>query len=166
MKGQKFPKPTEKHAKTLLFSGFFAVLVSRETEAENQTVSRETYNFNTHHSPANSAFSLEFHSLIITVYVLKTYAKIGFSPSFLPQIIHIRTPKFRTKSKPFSATSVTISPPLEAPGKTPHRQHLARLFFHILPTPNTACCPLRVSFRLYPHSQIFQELQNLFSTTV
>ena len=59
-----------------LFSGFFAVLVPRETDTENQTVTRETYNFNTHHTPVNSAFSLEFYSLIITVYILKTYAKI------------------------------------------------------------------------------------------
>ena len=59
-----------------LFSGFFAVLVPRETDTENQTVSRETYIFDTHHSPVNSAFSLEFYLLIITVYVLKTYVKI------------------------------------------------------------------------------------------
>lgn len=60
----------------LLFSGFFAVLVSRETDAENQTVTRETYNFNTRHSTVYSAFSLRFYSLIITVYVQKTYVKI------------------------------------------------------------------------------------------
>ena len=59
-----------------LFSGFFAVLVPRETDTENQTVTRETYNFNTHHNPVNSAFALEFYSLITTVYVLKTYVKI------------------------------------------------------------------------------------------
>lgn len=65
----------------LLFSGFFAVLVSRETDAENQTVTRETYNFNTHHSPVNSAFSLEFHLLIITVLCSKNIRK---NRHFLP----------------------------------------------------------------------------------
>ena len=148
MKGQKFPKPTEKHAKTLLFSGFFAVFVSRETDAENQTVPRETYIFHCLKYPFRYRFCARFYSLIIAVLRRKSYVKIGFFTSFLPQIIHIRTPKFRAKSKPFSATSVTISPPLEAPGKPPHRQHLARLFFHILPTPNTVYCPLRISFRI------------------
>ena len=76
VKGRIFPKSTKRHAKTPLFSGFFAVLVPRETDAENQNVTRETYNFNTHHNPVNSAFALEFYSLIITVYILETYVKI------------------------------------------------------------------------------------------
>ena len=48
----------------------------RETDTENQTVTRETYNLDTHHSPVNFDFALEFYSLIITVYVLTTYVKI------------------------------------------------------------------------------------------
>ena len=87
MKGRIFPKLTKRHAKTPLFSGFFAVLVPRETDTENQTVTRETYNFDTHHSPVNFAFALEFYSLIITVYVLKTYVKSAFSFRFNTQII-------------------------------------------------------------------------------
>ena len=61
VKGRIFPKLTKWHAKTLLFSGFFAVIVPRETDTKNQTVTRETYNFDTHHSPVNSAYSLESH---------------------------------------------------------------------------------------------------------
>jgi len=45
VKGRKFPKSTKKRARIPLFSGFFVVFVSRETDVENQTVPRETYNF-------------------------------------------------------------------------------------------------------------------------
>jgi len=41
----QIPKTDQKRAKSPLFSGFFAVFVSRETDAENQTVPRETYIF-------------------------------------------------------------------------------------------------------------------------
>lgn len=75
MKCQKFPKPTEKHAKTLLFSGFFAVFVSRETDAENQTVPRETYIFHCLKYPSQYRFCARFYSLIIAVLHLKSYVK-------------------------------------------------------------------------------------------
>ena len=96
MKDQIFPKLTKRHAKTPLFSGFFAILVSRETDTEKQTVTRETYNFNANHNPVNSAFALEFYSLITTVYILKTYAKSAFSSRFNTQIIVCKHRKLHT----------------------------------------------------------------------
>lgn len=80
MKGQKFPKPTEKHAKTLLCSGFFAVFVSRETDAENQIVPRETYIFHCLKYPFRYRFCARFYSLIVAVLRLKSYVKNRFSP--------------------------------------------------------------------------------------
>ena len=80
MKGRNFPKSTKRHAKTLLFSGFFAVLVSRETDAENQTVPRETYIFNCLKYPSRYRFCARFYSLIIAVLHLKSYVKNRLFP--------------------------------------------------------------------------------------
>lgn len=82
MKGRNFPKSTKRHAKTLLFSGFFAVLVSRETDAENQTVPRETYIFNCLKYPSRYRFCARFYSLIFVVLHLKSYVKNGFHTPF------------------------------------------------------------------------------------
>ena len=157
MKGQKFPKSTEKHAKTLLFSGFFAVLVSRETDAENQTVPRETYIFHCLKYPSQYRFCARFYSLIIAVLHLKSYVKNRLFHIVFTSHYPYSNTNIPHKIKAISATSVTIPPPLEAPGKPPHRQHLTRLFFHISTTSNAACCPFQISFRFYPHSQIFQK---------
>lgn len=80
VKGRNFPKSTKRHAKTLLFSGFFAVLVSRETDAENQTVPRETYIFNCLKYPSRYRFCARFYSLIIAVLHLKSYVKNRLFP--------------------------------------------------------------------------------------
>lgn len=94
MKGQKFPKPTEKHAKALLFSGFFAVFVSRETDAENKTVPRETYIFHYLKYPFRYRFCARFYSLIIAVLHLKSYVK-----NQLPPIVF-------TSNYPYSNTEI------------------------------------------------------------
>lgn len=158
MKGQKFPKPTEKYTKTLLFRGLFTVFVSRETDAENQTVPRETYIFHCLKYPFRYRFCARFYSLIIAVLRLKSYVKNRLFPIVFTSNYPYSNTLIPHKIKAIFTTPVTISPPLEAPGKPPHRQHLTRLFFHISTTSNAACCPLRVSFRLYPHSQIFQKI--------
>lgn len=157
MKGQKFPKPTEKHAKSLLFSGFFAVFVSRETDAENQTVPRETYIFHYLKYPSRYRFCARFYSLIVDVLRLKSYVEKRLPHTVLPQIIHIRTPKFRTKSKPFSQhpSRFTAARSTRKNRLTDNISHT--FFFRISPTPNTVYCPLRISFRII---HIFKSAEN------
>lgn len=141
MKGQKFPKPTEKHAKTLLFSGFFAVFVSRETDAKNQTVPRETYIFRRLKYPFRYRFCARFYSLIIAVLRLKSYVKNRLSrtvfttkyPYSNTEIPHKIKAIFRNVRHDFTAARSTRKP-------SP-RRYLTRLFLpyithaehHLLP---------------------------------
>lgn len=166
MKGQKFPKPTEKHAKALLFSGFFAVFVSRETDAENQTVPRETYIFHYLKYPFRYRFCARFYSLIVAVLHLKSYVKNGFHASFLPQIIHIQTPRFRTKSKPFSQRPSRFHRRSKRPENrlTDNISHAFSSIYHPRRTPPVARYGYRFAF--IHIRKFFKKLQNRSFTTV
>ncbi len=157
MKGQKFPKSTEKHTKILLFSGFFAVPVSRETDAENQTVPRETYIFHCLKYPSRYCFCARFYSLIIAVLHLKSYVKNRLFPIVFTSNYPYSNTEIPHKIKAIFTTPVTISPPLEALEKPLHRRYRTHPFFHISTTSNTACCPLRISFRII---HIFKSAEN------
>ncbi len=153
MKGQKFPKPTEKHAKALLFSGFFAVFVSRETDAENQTVPRETYIFHYLKYPSRYRFCARFYSLIVDVLRLKSYVKTAFTHRFYLKLSIFKHQYFAQNQSHFR-NARHDSPPLEAPEKTaspttshtPFLPYITHAERHLLPVANI------VSY--YPHFQI------------
>ena len=151
---------TKRHAKTPLFSGFFAILVPRETDTENQTVTRETYNFYTHHSPVNFAFSLEFYLLIFTVYILKTYVKSAFSFRFNTQIIVYKHRKLHTQPL-YTSLAIFIlllesskhrSPEAShAPLKEQYANHIKRCLLFVAPL-----------FYRYPHLEFSKNYKLLF----
>ena len=82
VKGQKLFFEQQKSSKTLLNSGFLNVFVPRETECENQIVTRETYAFYTHlidkcvilssilphlHATYYNTFSIRFYPSFISI---------------------------------------------------------------------------------------------------
>ncbi len=164
VKGRNFPKSTKRHAKTLLFSGFFAVLVSRETDAENQTVTRETYNFNCLKYPSRYRFCARFYSLIFVVLHLKSYVKNGFHTPFYHKLSIFGRQNSAQNRSPFHNTRHDFATSRIAQ-KAPHQQFHTP-FRHISTTSNAVYCLFLSSLRLYPHSRIFQKLQNLSFATV
>lgn len=124
MKGRNFPKSTKRHAKTLLFSGFFAVFVSRETDAENQTVTRETYNFNAHHSPVDSTFSLEFHLLIHHRLCSKSICKNRHFLSVLTlKLSYVNTENCTTLKPFYTALAILILLLVSSKHRPPETSH-------------------------------------------
>lgn len=79
MKGQKFPKPTEKHAKTLLFSGFlrFSFHVKPTPKIKPFHVK---HIFSLFKYPFRYRFCARFYSLIVAVLHLKSYVKNRLFP--------------------------------------------------------------------------------------
>ncbi len=141
MKGQIFPKSTEKHAKTLLFSGFFAVLVSRETDTENQTVPRETYVLHCLKYPSPYRFCARFYSLIVAVLRLKSYVKNRLFPivftSNYPysntEILHKIKAIFRNVRHNFTAARSARKTASPTTSRTPFLPYITHAEHRLLP---------------------------------
>ncbi len=167
MKGRNFPKSTKRHAKTLLFSGFFAVLVSRETGTENQAVPRETYIFNCLKYPSRYRFCARFYSLIIAVLHLKSYVKNRLFPivftSNYPysntEIPHKIKAIFRNVRHDFTAARSARKNASPTTSRTPFSS-----IYYPRRTPPVARYGYRFAF--IHIRKFFKKLQNRFFTTV